>query len=159
MKTTINGFEVLFDREDLFTLMEYPWRPYRAKHDLVYLKCTPYSKDGPKTLAFHRIVSGATKGCFVDHANGNTLDNRRVNLRICSMAENNRNKRSNRKGSIAGYKGVSYVPQAYKDKPWQASIQVDKKRISLGYYADPKSAHDAYCVASEKYHGEFGRTE
>lgn len=94
-------------------------------------------------------------GKIVDHKNGNTLDNKKCNLRICTNKENVRNQKINKRNTT-GYKGVSYNK---RDKKYAAYIKVDGKKISLGYYLSLEVAHEAYCNASKKYHVEFGRTE
>jgi hypothetical protein len=66
------------------------------------------------------------------------------------------NRKNNKNKST--YKGVKY-DKRYTNKPWNAKIQIYKKCIYLGSYETPELAHAAYCEASKKYHGEFGRTE
>ena len=41
----------------------------------------------------HRIIMGTTNGMDTDHINHNTCDNRRANLRVCTHAENMRNRK------------------------------------------------------------------
>jgi hypothetical protein len=83
-------------------------------------------------LSMHRVVVNAPKGTVVDHINGDSLDNRKENLRICTNAENVRNspKHSN---NTSGYKGVIW---AKREQKWCAQIIVDGKLINLGYYSD-----------------------
>jgi hypothetical protein len=97
-------------------------------------------------------VSNCPDDKIVDHINGNTLDNRKINLRICTAGENNCNQRK-RSDNTSGYRGVSYNKEK---KRWVAYISKNGKRYSLGYFFDIEKAHVAYCIASEKYHGEFG---
>lgn len=99
---------------------------------------------------FDRIIS---KGEEVDHINGDTLDNRRINLRIVTRAQNMWNRKLN-KNNKSGYKGVS------KDgNLWRAAIQKNKQRITLGWFKTPKEAHEAYCKAAAELFGEFARFE
>lgn len=104
------------------------------------------------TLKLHRYVLGLKKGDpIVDHKNNNPLDNRKSNLRICTHAENlrNRGKAANNK---SGYKGVSWAVHAGK---WQASICKNYKSYHLGLFEDPKEAHKAYIKASKTLHEEY----
>ena len=90
---------------------------------------------------------------IAEHRNGNTLDNRSENLRFATDCQNQQNRgmtRTNR----SGFKGVCWEKAKRK---WAARIDVNKKRIRLGYHDTPEQAHAAYCEAARKYHGEFAR--
>ena len=102
-----------------------------------------------KILPMHRLITNAPKGLDVDHKNGDTLDNRKENLRLASRSQNewNRKKQSN---NTSGYKGVIFSEGIYK-----ARIRVFKKLYYLGGFRDKKKAALAYNVAAKKYHGEF----
>ena len=91
---------------------------------------------------------------FVDHIDGNGLDNRLSNLRLCTASENLRNT-AICKANTSGYKGVSYHGSLSK---WCSYITVNKKRIHLGVFDTPVLAHAAYCKAALELHGEFART-
>lgn len=95
----------------------------------------------------------AKKGQIIDHINGNKLDNRRSNLRFCTVAENSRNV-SLRKDNKTGYKGVHY---ATHQKIYRASIKVDGKSIYLGGSKDINKAVELYRQGAIKYHKEFAR--
>lgn len=90
---------------------------------------------------------------LVDHINGNTLDNRRCNLRLATVKENTRNQQISKKNT-SGYKGVGW---SKRDRRWVARITVDGKAVYLGSFDRPEDAHSAYCEAAKKYHGEFAR--
>ena len=91
----------------------------------------------------------------VDHINGNKTDNRIQNIREATNSENMRNtgKYSTNK---SGKKGVCFDKRSGR---WHAQIMRDYKKIHLGYFTTPEEAHAAYCDASTKYHGEYGKTE
>jgi hypothetical protein len=92
----------------------------------------------------------------VDHKNGDKLDNRRENLRICTIAENIRNsKTSTKKGKTSRYKGVYWVGRI---KKWVARIHVDRKGLHVGVFTDEAEAARAYDVAARQHFGEFART-
>jgi hypothetical protein len=94
-------------------------------------------------------------GQVVDHINGDIYDNRRSNLRLCTNAENIRNaqKRCIKKAT-SKFKGVGFDSNRNR---WRATITVDWKTKHLGYFDSEEDAAKAYDIASEKYHGEFGR--
>jgi hypothetical protein len=87
----------------------------------------------------------------VDHINGNKLDNRRSNLRICTQAENQRN-RGKQRNNVSGHKGVTWYARTSK---WRVSIVLNKKHIHLGYFNLVSEAQKAYENAATEYHGEF----
>jgi hypothetical protein len=107
-----------------------------------------------KTIYLHRQILNAPAGTEVDHINGDTLDNRRENLRLATRAQNNQN-RGARAGSSSGYKGVSWNPDKGR---WAAEIVANGKRTKLGCFADPKDAARAYDAAARQLHGEFAKT-
>lgn len=99
----------------------------------------------------HRDLVGAGKGEVVDHKNHNTLDNRLSNLRKCTPSQNSANQRV-QKGSVSGYKGVSWTP---RDEKWGAKIGYEGKRINLGYFADIDDAARMYNFWAADIFGEF----
>lgn len=116
---------------------------------------TPGRKGTSATLSMHRIVVGARPGEIVDHINGDPLDNRRVNLRICSRAQNKQNSRK-RKATTSKYKGVRYRPgRKASTPPWAVFITVEGKRVMVGRYASELGAATAYDEAAKRYFGAF----
>jgi hypothetical protein len=93
------------------------------------------------------------KGKEVDHINGDSLDNRRKNLRICTHSENCQN-RKKRLDNTSGFKGVYWSKRSNK---WVANIQIKSKRIYLGGFISKIKAAEAYQKANIKYHGKFSR--
>lgn len=91
------------------------------------------------------------KGMIVDHRNHNGLDNRRLNLRICTQTENMRNSLSHKDGS-SKYKGVSFCKFTGK---WRVQIHIDGKNKNAGRYLSEIEAAHAYDSIAEKVHGEF----
>lgn len=104
------------------------------------------------TIWMHREVLGLKRGDKRqgDHINsGDTLDNRRSNLRIASGFQNQHNRRKLRIGQSA-LKGVTRA-----HKKWKAEIKHNGKWYYLGVHETPELAHEAYCAAAEKLNGEF----
>jgi hypothetical protein len=99
----------------------------------------------------HRRIMNAPKGISVDHINRVRNDNRMKNLRLCTIAENNRNlsvKTDNRSSSI--YKGVRKRKERY-----EVSICVDSKRIYLGVFTDEVASANCYNYFAKEYFKEF----
>ena len=102
-------------------------------------------------IRMHRFILGlycgdARQG---DHANRNTLDNRRSNLRIASHSQNTCNRRLPSHSS-SGFRGVT------PDRGlWKAVITFEGRKHFLGRFQTKELAHAAYCEAAQQLHGEF----
>jgi len=110
-----------------------------------------YSISGiKKNIQMHRVLVKPERGFMVDHINGNPLDNRKENLRICTNSENSRNRHKIKERSLP--KGVFWR----KDKKrYYAQIMVNYKNKHLGGFRTIEEASIAYNEAAIKYHGNF----
>lgn len=160
MEIELCGYNVLIDTDDYEKVKNFRWFINRKSERLygkVYFEYKHSGVTGIFRTSLHRLIMGLKThdGKVVDHINGNTLDNRRQNLRICTIAENNMNARG-------GKRKYNLPKGAYKMKlsaRYMSQITLNKTIYYLGYYDTPEEAHAAYCEASKKYHGEFGRTD
>lgn len=100
-----------------------------------------------KTVYMHRLIMDVPNDFVVDHINGNTLDNRKENLRVCTKKENLRNRKLSKNNKV-GYKGVWLNGGRY-----QAAIV--KKH--LGAFDTAEDAALAYDEAARKLFGDFAR--
>ena len=148
------GYEAIIDTADVPLVEGRNWCADSRGHNL-YARSSQSSNYVNVKTYMHRLIMGAELGESVDHISGDGLDNRRGNMRLVSHAENLRNQRV-RVNNTSGLKGVSWNKRAGK---WVANIRVDGKSQYLGLFICPVEAHAAYCEASERLHGEFGRTE
>lgn len=112
-----------------------------------------YASRDPKTTYLHRFILNAPKGMWVDHINGDRLDNRRCNLRICTRQENLRNQKK-QSGRSSKYKGVCWHNQS---KCWMAYIKHNKVSMNLGCYKKEEDAACAYNEAATRLFGEFAK--
>lgn len=158
MKTLeIKGYQVLLDDDVWEWASKRSWFVNKANLSRSGKVYFIGSFEGRKRVKrqLHRLIMGVGKGDLaIDHISGDTLDNQRSNLRVCTTSENSRNAKRRRDNS-SGYKGVNFHKFSGH---WRATIQVDKKQIHLGLFNSAEEAYKAYCEASKKYHGEFGRT-
>ena len=100
------------------------------------------------TRNMHNFITGLS---YVDHINGDGLDNRRANLRPATASQNQANQRK-RRDNTSGFRGVQWHAPG---KRWRAVIRVKGKLHSLGYYQTPEEAALAYDVAAIKFFGEY----
>lgn len=105
-----------------------------------------------KVVAISREILGITDpNIKVDHCDGNTLNNRRYNIRPCTNQQNIFNSKMPSTNN-SGYKGVHWYGKYNK---WVAKITINNKKIHLGYFGDINDAIDARKNAEIKYHGEY----
>lgn len=170
MKATLE-----FDCEDPNQKEELGYLIWRIKNKEVLIDVTDYLKfskcayyvnnygyvvrtqkiNGQKVAQLlHREIMNCPKGMEVDHINGNRLDNRKENLRVCSRIENQRNKKLY-KNNTTGAKGIYMHKNKNRNKRWQAYIKVNNKKKSLGYFLTREEAAAAYDKAALLYFKEF----
>lgn len=139
------------DAEDAGRVLRFRWG-YLNAYPAMYVVRRSDDVAVPRLL--HRLVSPPPEGLIVDHINGDTLDNRKTNLRFVTASQNAMNTRvsaSHLKSS--GFKGVSRSG----DK-WSASISFDGQKIGLGRFDSEADAARAYDAAAVVLFGEFART-
>lgn len=147
------GKYVLVDDADFDSLNKWKWSlSGRASSKYARRGMTRRKEHITKTILMHREILKPPKGFFTDHINGNKLDNRRCNLRICTIAENIRNRKINLKVNTSGYKGICWNKIS---KKWQAGIKFSNKYIYLGLFNNKEEGALAYNQAAIKYHGKF----
>lgn len=143
---TAKGDEIIIDAEDYPLLSCFTWvsSNYGCPYTFSFVeKCLPIS----------RLILDPPKGFVVDHINGNILDNRKENLRVCTHTQNMWNRKTHKNNKL-GVKGVYYCPHRCK---YVAQIKVNKKKINLGRFNLLEDAAQAYRDAALLYHGEFAR--
>lgn len=142
------GYVALVDAEDYEWISAHRWYAHVGENGHVYAM---RGGGGSSEVRMHREIVGAEKHQLVDHRSGDTLDNRRSNLRTCNRSENAWNRAASR-GSSSGFKGVSR-----HGRRWRAQIYVNGHRHSLGVFSEPEDAASAYDAAARDLHGEFAR--
>ena len=152
------GKEAIIDAADYEWLSKFKWcfkvsrgdRGY-AVHSIYY--CKVDGKDVNQVVKMHRVIMGSPAGLQIDHINGDTLDNRRSNLRVVTNRQNAMNKRK-RVGTTSQYKGVSWSKKYQK---WEANIKLDGKKKFLGYFVCEYDAAQSYRFAAAENYGEYAR--
>jgi hypothetical protein len=135
------------DTEDYKKLSSFRW----------FLSSKGYAKSGNSYLperSLHRNIMLPPDHLFVDHINGNKLDNRKINLRICTNSENLRN-RGKPLNNTSGYKGVCFDKSRNK---YCVNIVKDSKNYLIGRFACIIKAAENYDLANIVLFKEFSNT-
>lgn len=150
------GLAATIDESDYSDVARFKWTVSRKNGKFYAVRrvhlgpISKYTYAG-KMVYLHSHLMAPARGQVVDHINGDPLDCRRSNMRVCSNTENARN-RTRGKNNTSGYKGVVYTPKTGR---WRAYIMVNRKGIHIGYFSTPAEAARAYDAAALKYFGEF----
>jgi hypothetical protein len=140
------GKFAIVDAEDYNCLSRHKWCAARSK-DTFYA----HRGSNRRLISMHRAIMRAPKGLMCDHRNHNGLDNRKSNLRLCTSAQNQYNKRP-KKGCSSKYKGLTLREDRRR---WRAKICFNRKRIHLGDFADQIKAALTYDDKAIELFGEF----
>lgn len=138
------GKFAIVDDEDYEAASAYTW----------HLSSRGYAVTKEGQLLLHHLVFGKpSSSLFVDHIDGNPLNNQKTNLRFATYTQNAQN-RASRRGSSSRFKGVSWHSRL---KDWKAEITCDGIVHYLGHFMSELDAARAYNAAAAQYHGEFAR--
>lgn len=146
------GMYALVDDADFDELSKFNWYASEKSRNVYAAR---RAKEGTRKMIYmHRQILNVKKGLVVDHINGNALDNRRENLRICTHAQNLMNQKP-QIGKSSKYKGVSWDKRRNK---WEAYIMLNDKKVSLGRFDIESDAARAYDKKASVAFGEFANT-
>ena len=140
------------DVDDFQRLCQHRWTALRQGHG-----CYAVRKDSSRTIYMHReLLAVTSRVLVVDHVDGNTLNNRRINLRVATRQQNAANQPA--RGGSSKYKGV-YVHRHHgiASGKFRAGIVVDGKARALGYFWSEEDAARAYDNAALEHFGEFAK--
>jgi hypothetical protein len=141
------GMWATIDLADFERVRTFKWQPHKEGR-------TWYARNSTSsTTSMHRVIMQATTGQFIDHIDGDGLNNRRSNLRFATLSQNQGNRRLS-KNNKSGYKGVSWNNHSRK---WLAQIVIQNKNIYLGLFDSIEDARVAYAEAAKRYFGDFMR--
>lgn len=150
-----SGKHTLVDVADLEWLSQWKWHTHLSG-EVFY--AGRFQWDGQKNwhISMARLILGLTdSSLYADHKNGDTLDNRRSNLRVATYVQSLANRRRY-KNNVTGFKGVGWDCQR---KKYRARLKHGGKTVHSSFHDTPEQAFDAYKHAAVSLHGEFVRTE
>lgn len=149
-----NGMITLIDDEDAERISHLHWYAARMTERTTdrYWRVIATVPGTQRKVFLHRLLLAAPEHLYVDHINGNTLDNRKANLRLCTNAENQQN--SGPRGGSSRFKGVSWVARRAR---WRVAFNWQGETHFVGYFDDEEVAARAYDTAIFSLAGEFAR--
>lgn len=154
----IGTHEILLDDEDFEKFGRYIWtveKPTNGSTFYAKRKYT-YALNERKSVALHREILGITDPTiFIDHIDGNGLNNQKTNLRVARHEQNTRN-RGKQKNNTTGYKGVFKIKNTNSYKTVICIRENGKRRVVFQkQFLSAFEAAKAYNQAAIIHHGEF----
>ena len=146
--TLTKGLTAVIDAADVPLVSGYYWS---ALINVYYGHAYAVRFQSGKAILMHRVLLDAPKGLQVDHIDGDGLNNRRANIRLCTPNLNQANRAVERRNRI-GAKGVSI---SRTGRRFKASITPNGKKIHLGSFATKQEAAAAYKGAARVLWGNF----
>jgi hypothetical protein len=146
------GYEAIVDDADYDELSRYRWHAYPNKSG-VYACRTDHSGTSTK-IRMHRQIMGLGYGrrLHVDHIDGNTLNNTRPNLRICTPSQNAHNKT---RPAIPANHPTGIIGVTPHGSRWRASIVVSRRWVNLGLHDTIEAASHARREGELKHWGQY----
>jgi hypothetical protein len=139
------GKFAIVDAEDYERVNRHKWC-VSGKGNTIYA----YRKDHGKHVYLHQFLMKPPPGMVVDHIDGNGLNDRKSNLRVCTRQQNLLNRGPSVRSSR--YKGVRFCKW---NRKWYATIRYDGHTIRLGPFDDEIAAAQAYDRQAYALFGEY----
>jgi hypothetical protein len=140
----------LVDDDDFGRVSKFKWHANWNNYNW-YAK---RSFTGGRQESLHHFIFGVGNGVMLDHINGESLDNRKSNLRICNKMQNAGNSRKRIDGCSSKYKGVGWNKRTHR---WIVRIRMGGERKYIGSFLNEDDAGRAYDAEASKYFGVFSR--
>lgn len=146
--TLKNGRQFQIDEDDWDSVKHIKWNIHLMRKGYKYVYTFQKTDKSRKMIYLHRMLMNCKNPMFVDHINGDTLDNRKSNLRVLTNRQNQWNQKRVR--GFVPYKGVTFENGAYRSR-----IRINGKKKSLGRFKTAIEASNAYNQASLELHGSY----
>ena len=164
------GVWTLVSPKDYYVLNDYNW--YLSSNGTNFYAFRN-AKIGPgkvKMVSMHRQImqhelhaalgtpnaehNNLSNKLLIDHKNNDTLDNRKINLRLATHSQNAYNRKKIKTKTSSKYIGVYFEKATGR---WTVKIRTNGKRLWLGRFTSEIAAAKAYDKAAKKYHKEFAK--
>lgn len=147
--TLTQGKVAVIDLADLPSIGSFHWS---------YCACGYAARNVQgKRVYLHRSIIPVPEGMEIDHVDGDKLNNRRSNIRICTPSQNGAN-RGKLSTNTSGFKGVIRGRSKLREN-WCARIWAQGRQIYIGTFETPEDAGTAYFQRARELFGEFARAE
>jgi hypothetical protein len=153
MNINIKGYDVLIDNQFAPMILARKWHIADRKRGIYFSTTLPFPNGRRRDVKLHRFIREAPPNMLVDHRNGDHLDCRLENLRVCTTAQNTWNE-TKLNTNKTGYRGVSFHKEKGK---YRAVITCNGKYKHLGYFDAPEKAAARYEREARKLFGEYYR--
>lgn len=144
---------VIIDLKNVNLINKYTWFTKKAITGSYYVYASTTINKKETKISLQRLLLGNPENKVIDHINGNTMDNRIENLRICSKSENNKNAKKNKRGTSSKYKGVTKRPSGR----FGVYIQNNKVIFCVGTFDSEIEAAKAYNKKALELFGEYAK--
>jgi hypothetical protein len=151
------GREALIDASDLNLVSEFDWKVKGDKH-CSYAYSYKKTTERDVLVHMHRIILAAPSGLYVDHIDGDGLNNTRANLRLCTRAENNRHRIHRHSNTKKPFKGVFTFRQKNKGGLYvrfYGRVDVHGKRFVSPLVETEEEAARGYDRLASLHYGQF----
>jgi hypothetical protein len=154
-KKSGKSYIILLDDEDFEAFGHLPWNVSNAHNNITRNRSALERIRGAgQKIYLWREITKCPDGMTVDHINGNRLDNRRCNLRVCTHQQNNWNIGTGKRNN-SGFRGVFFCKP---NNNWSCHFKTpDGQRLTKGGFATPKDAAQQYDAWAIEYRGEFAK--
>lgn len=148
MVKTGTKVHILVDKADEPLVNEYRWFIHTAPSGGKYVRGYHKGSANRNTRVYmHQLIMGRRRGYVIDHVNGNSLDNRRSNLRFCTRQQNAFNRLAK-----SGHRGITWNKQYQR---WVARIQHQGRAHFIGKYTELQHGIIAYNAVAKVLYGEY----
>lgn len=152
VEIALSGGQIaLVDDQDAAWVQEHKWCLTGGKKGRYAGRGVANGKRRRTTVYLHRLILPVPRGIEIDHINGNTLDNRRCNLRQVTHAQNAQNRWCVNSRSTTGLRGVTFDARR-ASRPYKACVWINGQVKYGGRYASPGDAALAAAGLRAQYH-------
>lgn len=143
----------IVDADDFEAVSKWSWHAKKKSTRLSIYAVRYFKENNRKRSEYmHQLILKAQPGYSIDHISRDGLDNRRSNLRIATVAQNNANVGKMRRATTSRFKGVSKERGA---RSFRAQINVNGRRTCIGHFAKDEDAAWAYDREARRVFGSF----